>query len=292
MVATSEKLVAVDVGLDGKVVVNGQSPEIQIVRLDTLRMDYSYQRDPKLSMTKVRRMIADWSPLAANTLIVNIRANGVPYCVDGGHRVIAMELLDIAQWACWVFHDLTVKEEADIWNKVNGNRTTPRPFQLYRSLLTAQNPLALQVQQVLDQVGIRVVKSSDSPNTLAAISSVMQIADRLGPNHLTATLNFLRLSWPNDPETTGSGLLMGGSDFLNRYADFPHLARDAQRKLSKFTSVEILQWARGKQRLESGHKWASVSEAFYNHYNRGRRTGMLPNRYSPSHDGFKKTPKD
>lgn len=176
------------------------------IHKDELLIDDTYQRDP--ITTKITEITARWSWIAAGVLSIGQRGDKY-YVIDGQHRLLAAKRRsDITTLPCIVFQTQTIEEEAKGFLHVNSNRKPVAAFEKHKAETVIKDPIVLQVEQVLKDVGIRLTKTCSRPRDVKAINllkaqcgrnraqftTIMQCAATVC--HDTAvSVNLLKLFW-------------------------------------------------------------------------------------------------
>ncbi len=144
---------------------------------EDLKLDLSYQRDQ--SSAKINRLRRDWSATACGALVYAERSDGL-YVVDGGHRLTAaLSRKDVTKLPGIIFPSDGPKEEAAAFLLLNNNRFAMGAPARYNAAIIAEDPIALQVQGVLIELGLTVAKrsSGNSAKQFNAIAWAMSICE-------------------------------------------------------------------------------------------------------------------
>ena len=131
-----------------------ESVTIEILQLDSLFNMPRYQRD--LRQGKVDRILAQFHPIAAGLLWVNMRPNGTPVLGDGGHRLPALQDKGFTRWPCLVTWSLDEEGEAKLWSFFNNNRSSPRPAERLKAAMYAKEPKAVELVSACNECGFRL----------------------------------------------------------------------------------------------------------------------------------------
>jgi len=152
---------------------------------DQLVIDETYQRSA--NEPKIKALARDWSWVACGSIIVADRASTF-YVVDGQHRVLAARRrADIKQLPCIVFETSSAVAEAKGFLQANTQRKPITGIDRFRALVVTNDPAALLVKRLCDQVG-REVKASPTPNAVRCVSTLLRQA-----SNAATTLEHL---WP------------------------------------------------------------------------------------------------
>jgi hypothetical protein len=131
--------------------ITGKPPQLIFLRKDLIKIDRSYQRYPVEN--KIIEMVANFDWRLFGALSVAHRPNGSFYVMDGQQRLCAANLRpEIVELPCAVHEVESVEEEAKICAKIN-NSTPFHPGAKFKMLVTAKDPDALEIQDVLDRHG-------------------------------------------------------------------------------------------------------------------------------------------
>ena len=139
-----------------------------------LFVDETYQRTDK-SEPKIKAIASNWSWVACGTISVADRT-GTFYVIDGQHRVLAARRrADIEQLPCIVFETTSAVVEAKGFLQSNTQRKPITGVDRFRALVVTNDPSALLVKRLCDQVG-REVKTSPTPNAVRCVTVMLRQA--------------------------------------------------------------------------------------------------------------------
>jgi hypothetical protein len=159
--------------------VTGKRPELKWVRPRDLLVDETYQRE--LSTTSIKligRIVAGFS-WAKMKPPVATRVDGGYHVIDGQHTAIAAASIPIDEIPVFVVDTKELVERADAFVAHNRNRLNISQLQIHKALYAAGEETAVEMQRMLDKVGVRlrVVSRSSSINVgdTAAVSSIRRM---------------------------------------------------------------------------------------------------------------------
>jgi len=158
----------------------GDKPSLEWVEKGLLSVDDSYQRAERL--TRILALASDWSWLACGALIVVRRRDGSMVVVDGQHRwLAACRRSDINELPCCVFDETKggTVDEAAAFIRANTNRKTVRTDELFGARVAAEQPPAIQVDDLIKSIG-RHVSSKPSSKSVACVASLIKCAEKDG----------------------------------------------------------------------------------------------------------------
>lgn len=179
---------------------------------DELLIDPSYQRP--IDEKRVARMADDFRPEMLGALEVSQR-NGHFAVFDGQHRLAAAKLRDFDTLPCLVHTDMTVSEEADLFNRLQRDRKGVHPVDAYKARLTAGDPTITEIEKILSSTGF-AVRYKPGPAAIASVKTLERVYQR---GNLADTLKFITDAWGGDPSSTDWTLIEAVSQILLGYAD-------------------------------------------------------------------------
>ena len=239
-----------------------------------LHIDPTYERP--LSEPRIRKIIAEFDPDLIGTLLVSKRDDGLYYLIDGEHRKEAV----VRSWGpheklpCLVYHGLTLQEEAHIFAGVNRGRTKPRPLDLHRADVVAEEPIALDIERILHLHSL-TFGTYNSPNVIGAVSAVRRVYQLGGADVLDAALGLLVESQCAGEESLPAELISGLGMLIARYGHRVDRAR-MKNTLVAVIPRRIVAAARGLKADISVNKITlagTVCSLLLDQYNKQRRGG-------------------
>jgi hypothetical protein len=171
-------------------------PRVAWVSVKALVIDESYQRHISAAGARlVRQLIQYWDWNRYKALSVAPTGDGKFEIVDGQHTAIAaISHGGIEMLPCLILDSASAKERAADFVGINTTRTNLTPYALFRAQLVALDPLALEAQAALDEVGANMIESvrahqtEYAAGTLACPSAVLFIARKGGRAGLVRSL--------------------------------------------------------------------------------------------------------
>lgn len=144
--------------------------QIEMVEVDAVRVDHSYQRP--LDSKRVKRIARAFSTGASKALSVSRRPDGSLYVYDGQHTLEVLKHLGRKECPAMVV-DGTQLQEARWFLLMNGSgvsKATAR--ESHKAALTADDDTAKQVQALLDEYGLVVASGGVKAGTTSSIGSL------------------------------------------------------------------------------------------------------------------------
>ena len=196
--------------------------------LENLRQHTGQQRP--LDPGKAKKIANAFDPRAVGRLIVNRRADGILWLLDGQHRAHAMRQRGVDLALCSVFEGLTLAEEARLWVEYNTHHM-PRGLALYHGALMAEDPETVEIDRLIRSFGYYVPRSDGGNRirAIAAVGALRYIYRRGSSAGISLTLQICSKAWPEDPRAIDGKVLQGVFIFTLAYRDEFTLKRLEQR---------------------------------------------------------------
>lgn len=251
------------------------------VLVSDLNIDPNAQR--KLSMPWVNAHVDEFDVDQLGYIVINIRADGAPYVVDGQHRV---ELMRAVGWGdqrihAEIFRGLSVAEEAELFNARNDRRAV-RKFDHFRISITAGDHRATEINNIVSAAGLSIT-DSQMDGGVTAVDKLEKIYDgggitsaREGHHALASTLSTIKNSWGNSQAGFNGSLLYGIGLVQLRYNG----KIDQKSLASKLAPIKggapgLLGNARALREMTGRPVHHCVAALVVDIYNKGRRTEKL-----------------
>ena len=196
--------------------------KIETLQVEDLEIDPAVQREE--NRNKVLRIFKRFTPAALGVLSVSRRDDGRLIVLDGQTRrkVLLLKLPEggPSEVECRVFYGLTRQQEALLFNTLNDN-TKVRAIDQYRIAATAENPVVLEINKILDSYLFKV-ESGKSNGAVGAVSALQRIwadSERKGkdPNTLQLTVLTIYRAWGNSYDGMRGIILEGIAAFHDEY---------------------------------------------------------------------------
>lgn len=185
------------------------------VRLENLKVSAFAQRN--FESARAKKMVKEFIYEAVSTIVVSQRTDGSVYIVDGQHRVYACMQRGIETLVAEVRYGLTEQEEAMLFLLKNKESRNPNSRSEYKVALTAGISEFVETEAVLSKLGLRV--SSNSKGGVGAVTTIVDITQKYGPEVLERTLTVAEEAWGREAGTWAAALLAGLGMFLGRHGD-------------------------------------------------------------------------
>lgn len=254
-------------------------PELEWLTVGLLQVDGYAQRKYK---EKQAKEIADkWNPRKLGVFKVSRRDSGGSYLIDGQHRRGAMLMLDKGEERvpALVYEGLTIDEEAELFLADNADNRPPTSIDIYLVSLTAKDPLALAIQEVLDKHQLKVGYGSDG-GSVGAVASLKWLHEQGGTDLIDQTLSLVESAWGERNRDARDGQILKGigkvlKDHTGARLDLVSLAHKLG---SNGTPSQLLGTARTLRGATGKALWLQVADVAVTIYNKGKtsqRVGLL-----------------
>jgi hypothetical protein len=134
-----------------------------------LNIDHSYQRDD-INEPKILEIAKNWSWVGCGAILVAVRPDGTWFVFDGQHRVLAArKRSDVLTLPCMVYECESVQQEAVGFLVSNDHRKPVTAIGKFKSLVMAEDEIAVRVREVLEQHGLELCKTATKPGQIKCV---------------------------------------------------------------------------------------------------------------------------
>jgi len=196
-------------------------PIVTTLAVDDLKLHPSYGRHS--NQKRLKKLRANWSPVAIGTITVSKRANGSLVVIDGNHRItVARDEHTPHFVTAKVFTGLSLPDEAALYF-ANNDALPQGAKDLFRAELAFGDPLALAIAQQVRDAGFVLEHDEDvrghrsRNSSVRCIRSLQGIAVRYGPSHLYPTLRFFFEAFGSDAKSIRDYSVAAVANFLWAY---------------------------------------------------------------------------
>lgn len=253
--------------MDDKIVPYG----LEHLPANELHPDVRYQRPFHKSIKD--KIVKNFDIKALDPLMVNLRDDGKYYVIRGQHRLSALRELfgDTVLVPCIVYIGLSHEEEAQLFYSEDMLRKRVRPEERWLSRIEGNEPLALEITAMAEEVGW-ALNPSDGPaskNTIRAVGAVERVVRRHGIETGKLALMVLRYLTDTQPKST----------IINALGEFVHLYRsdpaftimEAGQSISRTPIEEIEDNARRRRTVERTPLEHALVKEFVFEFNKKKR---------------------
>lgn len=251
------------------------------VQIAALNVDPHAQRPVSTGWVKAR--VHSFDPDQVGYILVNKRANGKHYVVDGQHRV---ELMRAIGWAdqnipAELFDGLTQAQEAALFNARNDRKAVTK-YDRFRISVTAGDEQACDIDRIVREHGL-VVSDQLVDGHICAVDALERVylgagitGAKEGPAALGKALTTLVQAWGKQPSSVNGQVVRGLGMLFLRYNGTIN-EKDLIKKLAPFPggAPGILGKGRAIQELRGRPVPHCIASLVVDLYNKGRKTGKL-----------------
>jgi hypothetical protein len=251
------------------------------VSIADLKVDPEAQR--KVSMVWVKAHIENFDVDLLGYIVVNKRANGHLYIIDGQHRV---ELMRAVGWAdqkihAELFDGLNQAQEAELFNARN-DRKSVKKYDKFRISVTAKDPQACHITEIVQKHGM-IISDQLRPGNIVAVDALERIykgagiaSGKDGPAALAAALRIAVQAWGKQTASVNGTVLLGLGMVHLRY-NGKISEKELIAKLSPLPggAPGLLGKGRSMQELHSRPLHHCVASIIVDRYNAGRKSSKI-----------------
>lgn len=201
----------------------------EVVSVDSLRVDHTYQRDPKVSL--INSIAAAYDLALAGYIVVNRRASGALYVIDGQQRYLGAKKAGEPEVLARVFNGLDRKTEAQYYDRLNDTKPQ-QVHERFKAALVAGDPATTRIYAIVHSFGSSVYGvDGTGDDAIAAVGTLRWIYDQGGELGLSRTLSVIRRAFDDlTRATTNMGFLKSVFYVVDRHEriDDGRLARRIQ----------------------------------------------------------------
>lgn len=177
----------------------GTVPVLEIVPIDELSIDPSYQRsiENRASQKLIREIAQRWHWGLCQPLVVSARDEGASlFVIDGQHRLEAARLRgDIDALPCVLVECDGAEEEAASFVQLNQNRRPLTALELFRAAIASGEEEAIAIAQAITAAGLSIAPHLTSvawrPGMIGNIGGIERAWRQYGPEITVQALRIL-----------------------------------------------------------------------------------------------------
>lgn len=246
-------------------------PELEILRVSDLHVDSHVQRT--LNDAWASKLAEKWDPHKIGVFKVSRRESGLLAVLDGQHRRSAMLKLDKGgeEVFALVYKGLTVVEEAQIFLRDNVDNVKPNSIDIFRLQVAAEEPTAVEINQVLRDHGLHVSQALDA-HGIAAVGALRWVHERGGTVLVDLVLTLIENTWGGGVRSAREANILKGLAYLYMATKGQKLDLEAlAHKLGSSTNPsQLLGRARTFKDASGNALYKEVANVALSTYNKGR----------------------
>jgi hypothetical protein len=213
------------------------NPEYMQIPLGRLTVDERYQRE--LSPARVKKLAARFDRRLLGALECSRRVDGTIAVFDGQHRLELLKLKGEPSAPCLV-HQMTDREEAELFVALQRNRKALLPIERFRARVFSGDPAAKEIVGVANDAGFSIATRKGAGG-IRAVTALENVYRREGAAGLKATLDMIARTWDGDAKSTDGYFLEGVAQFISDYSN--RIGPLEEAKLSEHLPVVYLRRA-------------------------------------------------
>lgn len=200
-------------------------------------VDHRYQRD--LDSRRVEEIARAFNPLHFGVPVVSERNDEERVRIDGQHRCAGAIVAGFGEeeFLMEVHYGLSLQQEAEMYLRLNGGRTAVGAIDKYKARLVAEEPVALEIQAILEGLGCRITNGKSAYGIMAV--QAVEVSYYRGPDNLRNTIKTLSTWLDGSPEAFEGELIRGTSAFFVAWAKEANPAHLASR-LTEWAPAKLM----------------------------------------------------
>ena len=257
--------------------------EIVLLRPDEVLVDRDHWVQRVFNETHARRIAKEYSPALFGLGHVSLRGDGCYYLMDGQHRCFAAiaSKHGAVPVPFQVHRGLSIEQEAAMFRKLNANKLNVNAFSMFKTGVTANNPICVEVDRIVKSFGLSVGMGG-SEGTVSAVAALLELYEgkvrsvekkqkqstELPKSHLlTRTLTVLTQAWGRDRTAFDGVLLKSVAAFIYKHdtkMEGGKLARALAKNESPVRLIGKIKSVRETMRISAVAAGVQCLEGVYN----------------------------
>lgn len=251
------------------------------VRISDITIHPDAQR--KLNVAWVNQQAKLFNPEALGLPVVCRFDERKFYAIDGQHRIALLRAVGWGdqQIECEVYEGLTLEEMATEF-LLRNKKTNTRTFDKFRIRITAKDPVAVGVEQIIHQAGLVLSDQGSREGAVTAVAALERIytgagltdGSKHGPRALERTIATVCTAWGKSTSGFVGDVIEGLGLVQLRYSGLEQAA--LAQKLASFNggAAGVLGQARSLREMRGGTIPHCVAGVVIELYNRGRKNKL------------------
>lgn len=188
--------------------------------------DKVYQREIKPIAKLISKV---FSVKACGSIKVGIRKNGSMWIVDGHQRSTAALIAGYTTIWADTYASKGIKDEAKLFEQINGQRTKVSIAELFRAALVAQDKDTKKIEKIVKDNGflLSFTTAGKEWNEISCFSTLKRLYTSRDKNRLQLVLKIINEAWQGCEQATHETILKGLNQCLNElYVSNKHFNMD------------------------------------------------------------------
>lgn len=246
-------------------VAQSNAGRLEVVPLDDLNIDHSYQRD--LDANLVQSIARNWDIVGAGPITVSRREDGSLWIINGQHRAAAARVAGETEILAQVVEGYDRESEAGLRLKMN-HRRSDRSQERFKAQVAAGDRESLAIVEILSGFNTRINPHPEANRGINSVTAVEKLYRKDNGVQLVRVLEVVRDAWTEvgGPFVSVS-LLNSISWFLERHDQEMKRERFVERLRAE--GVEAIdRKARSHMAAWGGALWMNYYRAMVEIYNK------------------------
>jgi Family of unknown function (DUF6551) len=193
---------------------DGWPYRIELVEVEACFADEAYQRP--VPWPFVRSMAAGFDPTLVGVIDVSKRGRADRYAIlDGQCRWQTLRLVGRPNVYAAIYEGLDLPTEAALFLRKNRDRKAVHTFYVYRARVLSGDPIATEIERIVNRAGYKTSPASAASGTPADISAVVALeeafkrTDKQGRECLSPTLKTMKAATWDRPQGNSAYIIRG-----------------------------------------------------------------------------------
>ncbi|HSV08554.1 MAG TPA: DUF6551 family protein [Candidatus Binatus sp.] len=193
-------------------IMEEKSWDEEVIACAECRVDETYQRRRVNSL--VQEIGLHYNLVLAGYIVVNRRADGWLYIIDGQQRWLGAKKAAEPEMLARVFEGLTVDEEAEMYTALNNTKPLSA-LDKFKGDVAAGKPDAVTIHDIVVSFGAGI-RGTDGfgRNNLNGIGALKEIHERGGEHDLKAVLTFIKVTLGEISKDTAPGAFLTATHWV------------------------------------------------------------------------------
>lgn len=162
----------------------GPLPEFRWVVPTDLYVDEAYQRDLRVrSFRLIEKIVRNFLWRRIKPVIAVELPDGKLHCIDGQHTATAAATRNIPLIPAFIVQAETLEQRADAFVGHNRDRIVMDPLDVYKGLLRAKDPDAMDIHNVCERAGVRICQLQGNGYTKAGDCAAVGVIGAMVRRH-------------------------------------------------------------------------------------------------------------
>jgi hypothetical protein len=211
------------------------------IKPEDTKVDPRYQRD--FDEPRAVAISKRFDSAVFGVPVLSRRGDGTLVRIDGQHRLEAAILAGLGDVAvlCEVHGNLSLRDEAELFLRLNGGHTAVRVFDKFKARLVAEDPVALGITTILKDLDLKITKAQQR----RGVCAIQALESAYYTHKLDQTLRVLTKWMDGDPSAYEGPLLRAVAEFLREYSYVD--PSELSKRLEKHTPTKLLTRFRARQ---------------------------------------------